>query len=87
MATNARSKHQTLQLAVKEAQLRKREHRFVEVLLKQFMKLWEIRNEEVHGKTTAKLQEKKRKTKLSEAVLQLNDLKEHACKTDAINVR
>jgi hypothetical protein len=53
----------------------------VEVLLKQFVLLWELRNEEVHGKTAEK-QEQIRKTKLSETVRKLNDQREQARPSD-----
>ena len=49
----------------------------IEVLLKHFILLWELRNEEVHGKTAEK-QEHMRKTKLSESVRKLNNQKDQA---------
>jgi len=52
-----------------------------EVLLKQFIKLWELRNEEVHGKT-AELQEQIRKDKLGKVVRQLNELRDQARPSD-----
>jgi hypothetical protein len=51
------------------------------VLLKQFIKLWELRNEEVHGKT-AELQEQIRKDKLGKVVRQLNELRDQARPSD-----
>jgi hypothetical protein len=47
----------------------------VGVTLKYFIKLWEQRNEEVHGKTTEQ-QETTRKTKLSIDARKLNSLKD-----------
>jgi hypothetical protein len=53
----------------------------IKLLLKQFINLWELRNEEVHGKTAEK-QEHLRKIKLSETVRRLNDQKEQARPSD-----
>ena len=47
----------------------------VELLLNQYISLWELRNEEVHRKTAEK-QEHIRKTKLSETVCKLNNQKD-----------
>ena len=44
----------------------------VELLLNQYISLWELRNEEVHRKTAEK-QEHIRKTNLSETVCKLNN--------------
>jgi hypothetical protein len=52
-----------------------------EVLLKQYIKLWELRNEEVHGKT-AELQEQIRKDELGKVVRQLNELRDQARPSD-----
>jgi hypothetical protein len=49
----------------------------VEITLKYFIKLWEQRNEEVHGKTKEQ-QEITRKTKLSIDARKLNTLKDKA---------
>ena len=49
----------------------------VEVTLTHFIKLWELRNEEVHGKSVEQ-QERTRKTKLSTDVRKLNALKDKA---------
>jgi hypothetical protein len=49
----------------------------VEIILKYFIKLWEQRNEEVHGKTTEQ-QETTRKIKLSIDARKLNILKDKA---------
>jgi hypothetical protein len=49
----------------------------VEITLKYFIKLWEQRNEEVHGKTTEQ-QETTKKTKLSIDARELNSLKDKA---------
>ena len=49
----------------------------VEVTLRHFIQLWELRNEEVHGKSVVQ-QEKTRKTKLSADARKLNALKDQA---------
>jgi len=53
----------------------------VEILLSQFIKLWELRNEEVHGKTEEQ-QEKTRKMKLSIEVKRLNEMRDIARPSD-----
>jgi hypothetical protein len=53
----------------------------IKLLLKQFINLWELQNEEVHGKTAEK-QEHLRKMKLSETVRTLNDKKKQARPSD-----
>jgi hypothetical protein len=53
----------------------------VEITLKYFIKLWEQRNEEVHGKTTEK-QETTRKSKFSIDVRKLNKMKDKARPVD-----
>jgi hypothetical protein len=53
----------------------------VEVTLRHFIQLWELRNEEVHGKTVHQ-QEKTRKTKLSIDARKLNELKDKARPVD-----
>ena len=53
----------------------------VEITLTYFIKLWELRNEEVHGKTVEQ-QESTRKTKLSIDARKLNDLKDKARPVD-----
>jgi hypothetical protein len=52
-----------------------------ETTLKYFIKLWELRNEEVHGKTVEQ-QERTRKTKLSIDARKLNELKDKARPVD-----
>jgi hypothetical protein len=47
----------------------------VEIMLSQFIKLWELRNEEVHGKTEEQ-QEKTRKMKLSIEMKRLNQMRD-----------
>ncbi|OEU08199.1 hypothetical protein FRACYDRAFT_249987 [Fragilariopsis cylindrus CCMP1102] len=49
----------------------------VEVTLRHFIQLWELRNEEVHGKSVVQ-QEKTRKTKLSADARKLNALRDQA---------
>jgi hypothetical protein len=53
----------------------------VEITLKYFIRLWEQRNEEVHGKTTEQ-QETTRKSKLSIDARKLNKLKDKARPVD-----
>jgi NAD-dependent dihydropyrimidine dehydrogenase PreA subunit len=53
----------------------------VETTLRKFIDLWEIRNEEVHGKTIEQ-QENIRKTKLSLEVRKLNSMKDQARPSD-----
>jgi hypothetical protein len=53
----------------------------VEIMLSQFIKLWELRNEEVHSKTEEQ-QEMTRKMKLSIEVKQLNDMRDIARPSD-----
>jgi len=53
----------------------------VEVILTKFMELWELRNEEVHGKTE-EVQEQRRKFRLSGKVRELDKLKQDARPAD-----
>jgi hypothetical protein len=53
----------------------------VEITLTHFIQLWELRNEEVHGKT-AEQQDRTRKTKLSIDARKLNELKDKARPVD-----
>jgi len=53
----------------------------VEIMLSQFIKLWELRNEEVHGKTEEQ-QDKIRKMKLSIEVKRLNEMRDVARPSD-----
>jgi len=53
----------------------------VELTLQHFITLWELRNEEVHGKTVVQ-QERTRKTKLSIDARKLNELKDKARPVD-----
>ena len=53
----------------------------MEVILTQFIKLWELWNKEVHGKT-AEQQERIQKLKLSEEVKRLNVMKDDTRHSD-----
>jgi hypothetical protein len=53
----------------------------IEVLVVQFIKLWELRNEEVHGKTEEQ-QEQTRKLKLSSELKRLNNMRDIARPSD-----
>jgi hypothetical protein len=53
----------------------------IEVILSQFIELWELRNEEVHGKTEEQ-QERTRKAKLMTEVQRLNSMRTKARPSD-----